>query len=165
MHNNELTLPLPDEIGDMTVVQVWRSPASPPSPASPASPPSPPLPTPPAAARQDLRLNDNKITGPIPDTIGKLTRMKYLDLYNNKMCCDVPPGIQWLQNLETLYLQNEHLTPVRQYYCRRRIPNVGKYNWYVIRQEYRHMTSVVCDDMHDVDFTFNSLQHSRGVTS
>ena len=41
-----------------------------------------------------------------------------------------------------------------------RIPNVGKYSWRLLREEYRQMTAVVCDDMHDVDFTFNSLQHS-----
>ena len=30
-----------------------------------------------------------------------------------------------------------------------------------MREEYRTMTAVVCDNMHDVDFTFNSLQHSQ----
>ena len=49
---------------------------------------------------------------------------------------------------------------MRQYYCRQRIPNVGKYSWRLLSEEYRQMTAVVCDDMHDVDFTFNSLQHS-----
>ncbi len=114
---------------------------------------------------QDLRLQDNRIPGPIPFTIGKLQRLNYLDLYNNQMTGDVPSSIQHLINLKTLYLQNEHLTPVRQRFCRQRIPNVGKYSWRLMREEYRLWTSVVCDDMHDVDFTFNSLQHSTGVTS
>ena len=57
-------------------------------------------------------------------------------------------------------MQNEHLTPVRMKYCRQRIPNVGKYNWRMVREEYRQMTAMVCDNMHDVDFTFNSLQAS-----
>jgi len=109
---------------------------------------------------QDLRLNDNLITGEIPDSIGKLFRLRYLDLYNNRMVGDVPASIQNLTNLKELYLQNEHLTPVRQRYCRMRIPNVGKYSWRLMRDEYRKFTSVVCDNMHDVDFTFNSLQHS-----
>ena len=30
-----------------------------------------------------------------------------------------------------------------------------------MREEYRQMTAVVCDNMHDTDFTFNSLQHSQ----
>jgi len=108
----------------------------------------------------DLRLQDNRIPGTIPTTIGKLARLQYMDLYNNQMVGDVPSGIQHLINLKELYLQNEHLTPVRQRYCRQRIPNVGKYSWRILREEYREMTSVVCDNMHDVDFTFNSLQHS-----
>lgn len=103
---------------------------------------------------------DNRIPGTIPTTIGKLARLQYLDLYNNQMVGDVPSGIQHLINLKELYLQNEHLTPVRQRYCRQRIPNVGKYSWRILREEYREMTSVVCDNMHDVEFTFNSLQHS-----
>jgi len=109
---------------------------------------------------QDLRLQDNLIPGEIPGSIGKLSRLRYLDLYNNRMVGDVPPGIANLTNLQELYLQNEHLTPVRQRYCRMRIPNVGKYSWRMMREEYRSMTAVVCDDMHDVDFTFNSLQYS-----
>ena len=40
---------------------------------------------------------------------------------------------------------------------------VGKYSWRMIREEYRSMTSVVCDNMHDVDYTFNSLQHSQSL--
>lgn len=110
---------------------------------------------------QDLRLQDNLIPGTIPQSIGNLVRLRHLDLYNNRMVGDVPPGIQNLTNLKELYLQNEHLTPVRQYWCRQRIPNVGKYSWRLLREEYRHMTAVTCDNMHDVDYTFNSLQHSQ----
>jgi len=109
---------------------------------------------------QDLRLQDNSIPGTIPQTIGNLVRLRYLDLYNNRMVGDVPAGIVNLTNLKEIYLQNEHLTPVRQRYCRQRIPNVGKYSWRILREEYRQMTAVVCDNMHDVEFTFNSLQHS-----
>jgi len=109
---------------------------------------------------QDVRLQDNSIPGAIPDSIGNLVRLRYLDLYNNALTGDVPAGIANLTNLKELYLQNTHLTPVRQRYCRQRIPNVGKYSWRILREEYRQMTAVVCDDPHDVEYTFNSLQHS-----
>jgi len=110
---------------------------------------------------RDIRLHDNLIPGVIPDSIGKLFKLRYLDFYNNQMVGDIPAGIKNLTNLKTLYVQNEHLTPVRQRYCRQRIPNVGKYNWRMVREEYQQMTSVLCPDMHDVDFTFNSLQASQ----
>ena len=89
-----------------------------------------------------------------------MLRLQYLDLYNNRMVGDVPPGIANLTNLKELYLQNEHLTPVRQRFCRMRLANVGKYNWRIVRDEYALFTSMLCPDMHDVDFTFNSLQAS-----
>ena len=85
-----------------------------------ASPPLPPAPPPPPP--------------PPPTTI--TTRIR-------------TAGIKNLTNLKTLYVQNEHLTPVRQRYCRQRIPNVGKYNWRVVREEYQQMTAVMCPDMHD----------------
>ena len=39
---------------------------------------------------------------------------------------DVPASVQNLTSLQYLYLQNEHLKPLRLKYCRQRIPNVGK---------------------------------------
>ena len=50
--------------------------------------------------------------------------------------------------------------PLRQKYCRQRLPNNGKYNYRIVRDEYLQMTSVVCEDMHDTNFAFNSLQSS-----
>ena len=42
------------------------------------------------------------------------------------MSGDVPASIANLTNLKEIYLQNEHLTPIRQRFCRTRIPNVGQ---------------------------------------
>ena len=109
---------------------------------------------------RDLRIQDNQIPGSIPYSIGNLTNLEYLDIYNNRMTGDVPASIAELINLKELYLQNEHLKPVRQRYCRTRIPNVGKMNWRQLRDEYHSMVSYVCPDMHDTEFTFNSLQAS-----
>lgn len=109
---------------------------------------------------RELRLQDNRIVGSIPEQIGKLSKLRTLDLYNNMMNGSVPATIKNLTNLKVLYLQNEMLAPVRQRYCRIRIPNVGKYNWRIMRDEYSHYTSVTCDNPYDVEFTFNSLQAS-----
>jgi hypothetical protein len=40
-------------------------------------------------ALASLRLQDNSIPGTIPQTIGNLVRLRYLDLYNNRMVGDV----------------------------------------------------------------------------
>ena len=42
--------------------------------------------------------------------------------------------------------------------ARQRLPNLGKYNYRIVRDEYRQMME--CEDMHDTAFTFNSLQES-----
>ena len=108
-----------------------------------------------------LQLQDNQLTGAIPDSVGALSSLRHLDLYNNLMTGDIPASIQNLTNLKIMYVQNEHLKPVRNNYCRQRIPKVGKYNWRHVRDDYRSMMAVLCDDMHDVEFTFNSLQASE----
>ena len=82
-----------------------------------------------------------------------------------------------------LYVDNLHLLPLRVKYCRQRIPNNGKYNYLIVRevrtlplalhvalaslspppspsQDYVEMMAVPCEDMHDVNFAFNSLQDS-----
>ena len=112
---------------------------------------------------RDLRLNDNRIPGYIPESIGKLLKLRHLDFYNNQMIGDIPASIKNLTNLKQLYVQNEHLTPVRQRFCRQRIPNVGKYNWRIMREEYEQWTSVLCPNMHDTEYTFNSLQASSSI--
>jgi Leucine-rich repeat (LRR) protein len=93
-------------------------------------------------------------------TMGELRSLQTLDLYNNQMVGDVPASLQNLTSLQYLYLDNIHLTPLRQWYCGERIPNNGKYNYRIVRDEYIRMTSIPCDDMHDVNFAFNSLQVS-----
>jgi len=83
-----------------------------------------------------------------------------LDLYNNQMYGEVPPSVQNLTSLQYLYLDNEHYKPLRQKYCRQRIPNNGKYSYTIVREQYQEMTSVICEDMHDTNYAFNSLQAS-----
>ena len=35
-----------------------------------------------------------------------------------------------------------------------------QYSWRIIREEYKHMTALACDDMYDTSFTFSPLQDS-----
>lgn len=112
---------------------------------------------------RSLRFHDNEITANISrfTTLGNLGRLVTLDFYNNKMVGDVPASIQNLTSLQYLYLQNEHYLPLRKKYCRQRLPNNGKYNYRIVRDEYVQMMAMHCEDMHDTRFTFNSLQQSN----
>lgn len=109
-----------------------------------------------------LRMQENRLDGNLTrlTTLGNLRQLITLDLYNNQMGGDVPASLQNLTSLQYLYLDNQHYKPLRQKYCRQRLPNNGKYNYRIVRDEYVQMTSVVCEDMHDTNFAFNSLQES-----
>ena len=111
---------------------------------------------------RNLRLQDNSIGGSIPSQIGRLRNLRVLDLYNNQIVGAVPSSIKNLTNLKILYVQNEQLEPVRNRYCRIRIPNVGKYNWRILRDGYSHYSSVTCDNPYPTGYAFNSLQASGG---
>ena len=80
----------------------------------------------------------------------------------NQIVGAVPSSIKNLTNLKILYVQNEQLEPVRNRYCRIRIPNVGKYNWRILRDGYSHYSSVTCDNPYPTGYAFNSLQASGG---
>ena len=60
------------------------------------------------------------------------------------MTGDVPKSIRDLNELKELYLANEHLLPLRKKYCGQRLPDLGKYSWRVIREEYNLMMASYC---------------------
>ena len=107
-----------------------------------------------------LKLADNRLVGNLPAQVGKLRSLELLDVYNNSMDGDVPASIREMTNLQQLYLANEHLRPLRQHYCGQRLPNLGKYSWRVVREEYDQMMKSYCpdDQMHDTAYTFGRLQ-------
>lgn len=47
-------------------------------------------------------LQNNMISGPIPFEIGKLTKLKTLDLSNNELRGEIPSSIGHLKSLEYL---------------------------------------------------------------
>lgn len=108
---------------------------------------------------RSFRVNENMLTGPIPGSIGKLSHLYYLDTYENDMTGDMPAEIANLTNLKFLYVQNEHYLPLRKKYCRQRLPNVGKYSYKMVRDEYLDMMAMECQEPHSTEFTFNALPH------
>jgi somatic embryogenesis receptor kinase 1 len=59
-----------------------------------------------------IYLSFNRITGPIPEYIGKLTKLKVLALSNNLLSGRLPQNLDSLTSLEYLYLSNNQLSGV-----------------------------------------------------
>ena len=59
---------------------------------------------------QGLSLYDNQLTGPIPDALGRLSKLRDLWLENNELTGPIPPELGDLSNLQRLYLDNNNLT-------------------------------------------------------
>lgn len=106
-----------------------------------------------------LKLADNQLTGTVPDTFADMPNLEHVDLYNNVFEGDMPKSLTTLTHLRYLFLQNEQLTPLRQKYCKQRLPHksMQKHNYVWIKDEYEHMINMQCDDMHSTEFTFNAL--------
>jgi len=113
-----------------------------------------------ATVLRDVYLEGNFISGSIPSDVGKLRSVETIDVFDNPLGGDIPPEIEACTNLKYLYVPKETLRPIRQRYCRQRLPDPGKYNWRVVRDDYSQMTQLECEDMHDTAFTFSTLQDS-----
>ena len=109
-----------------------------------------------------LKLDSNRLEGSIPEGIGNLSSLVVLDLYNNSFIGDVPSSIRHLINLEELYLDKQHLLPLRRHYCGQRLPDMGKYSWRAIRDNYDLYMSSYCpeDRLHSTEYAFSTLQDS-----
>ena len=106
---------------------------------------------------RQLKLNDNQIGGPVPTQIGRLDGLEELDLYNNSFTGDLPETIANLINLKQLYADNEQLGVLRLHYCRQRMPNVGKYSWHILREEYHRFAQAICEDPYSTVEAFGTL--------
>ena len=109
-----------------------------------------------------LKLNDNSLTGGIPPELGKMIRLTELDLYNNAFSGDFPSEMADLSNLRLLYVPNEQLLPVRMRYCNKRIANVGKYSWRLVREEYGRMINSLCHEPFSTLQQFSTLSEIAG---
>ena len=109
-----------------------------------------------------LRLGENQFRGEIPRDIGNLRNLLVLDLYNNSLVGDVPSSIREMRELKELYLDNQHLLPLRMKYCGQRLPDLGRYSYIIVRDDYDDMMSSYCpaDKIYSTEFTFSRLQDS-----
>ena len=60
-------------------------------------------------ALQNLILNDNQLTGPIPDLSG-INSLAYVDLRGNLLSGPIPASLGQITSLQELYLHDNQLT-------------------------------------------------------
>merc|ERR1719198_2020936 len=106
-------------------------------------------------------VQDNKLSGSLPDMFATLENLDYWDTFGNKLSGDLPPSIGELSSLNYLYIQNEHSDVIRNHFCKQRIDasaNGRKYNWQVVANEYlnyKHLSA--CANPYDVEGAFSAL--------
>jgi len=59
---------------------------------------------------RQLDLNSNFLTGTIPEAIGNLASLRFLQLYDNRFEGTIPATIGELNNLRTISLHHNNLT-------------------------------------------------------
>ncbi len=62
------------------------------------------------AKLESLRLQENQLTGEIPSELGDLANLSYLALWDNRLTGSIPPELGGLANLRYLALANNRLT-------------------------------------------------------
>ena len=103
LHVNNLTGPIPPELGALTnldTLYLYSNNLTGPIP--------PELGT--LTNLDDLRLNSNNLTGPIPPELGALTNLDDLYLYSNNLTGSIPPELGDLYILQNLWLGINNLT-------------------------------------------------------
>merc|ERR1712228_908542 len=103
-------------------------------------------------------VQDNRLSGTIPDIFDSIPMLNHWDSFGNKLSGDLPPSIGLLDNLDYLYIQNEHSDALRNHFCKQRIAesaNGRKFNWQVLGNEYssyKHISA--CANPYDVSGAF-----------
>ena len=100
---NDLSGPIPPEIGNLTALRrlyLHGNELSGPIPPEIGN----------LTALEDLLLRVNDLSGPIPPEIANLTALRWLDLWANELSGPIPPEIGNLTALENLYLSENDLS-------------------------------------------------------
>ena len=101
--NNQLTGPIPAELGNLAYLQRLRLENNQLTGEIPAALGN-------LANLWLLYLNDNQLTGEIPAELGNLVNLQYLLLENNQLTGEIPAALGNLTNLWFLYLNDNQLT-------------------------------------------------------
>jgi len=103
LNNNQLTGPIPPEIGNLTnLTYLWLfsnelTGTIPPEIGN-------------LTNLRTLSLSGNQLTGPIPPEIGNLTNLTHLRLWGNELTGPIPAEIGNLTNLTSLWMERNQLT-------------------------------------------------------
>ena len=103
LRNNELTGPIPSQLGQLTqlrVLELEHNQLTGPIPSQLGQ----------LLQLGELELEHNQLTGPIPSELGQLTQLRVLELFNNELTGPIPPELGQLSRLEELDLRNNELT-------------------------------------------------------
>ena len=103
LHFNQLTGPLPSELGDLTNLQELDLGSNELTGLLPSELGN-------LANLQQLDLGSNELTGPLPPELGELAELQELDLFHNQLTGSLPPELGKLVNLQKLDLASNHLT-------------------------------------------------------
>merc|ERR1712203_716533 len=121
-----------------------------------------------------LYLQENKLSGSMPDVFDTLTHIYLWDTYGNQLIGDLPATISNVTTMQYLYVQNEQTDVIRKYRCGERIPAMGasgvssnipssqsgnKFNWYMQVAEYfNYNYNSLCGQSHmDASEAFDAL--------
>ena len=101
--DNDLSGPIPPELGQLTQLQELNLPSN--TLSGPIPPELGQL-----AQLQELRLNSNTLSGPIPPELGQLTQLQELYLSINTLSGPIPPELGQLAQLQELRLNSNTLS-------------------------------------------------------
>eukprot|EP01084_Bolivina_argentea_P012389 23215_1 len=107
---------------------------------------------------QELNLNDNNLNGTIPNSIGNLTSLNWLDLSKNQLTGTISNNIGKLTSLHVLYLQNNQLTGT----IPNNIGNLTSLNWLYLSNN--QLTGTIPNNIGNLTSLYVLYLHNNQLT-